>query len=194
MRGNRQRQRGNYGFTRSGPTCITPDENMQRSPTTTSSDLDVSGRHLYGHPARKRLCSPPIPPNPQPTKAGGSARANVGSSGAYQTDIPIAVPSYHGLEPHLKLAYNSQAGPGWPGTGWSLSGLSSVLRTSPGRGVPNYDAQDVFYLDGMQLIFCQDGMKSPSCLYPASPNDWAYTTRVESYRRIAFDPARTPGG
>jgi hypothetical protein len=37
-------------------------------------------------------------------------------------------------------------------------------------------------------------MQSPSCKYPASPNYIAYTTKIESFQRIAFNPAWTASG
>jgi RHS repeat-associated protein len=138
--------------------------------------------------------STPIPPNPpRPSESEGSTPANVSSSGAYQTDFPITVPPYHGLEPNLRLTYNSQRGNGWLGVGWSLAGLSSIQRVSSGRGTPQYDNSDIFLLDGVELIPCTPGMQSPSCLYQASSAHKAYTTKIESYRRIALDPS-TPGG
>jgi hypothetical protein len=87
-------------------------------------------------------------------------------TGAYQTSIPIEVPSYHGLEPNLELAYDSSADNGWLGVGWNLSGLSTIERASPRPGVPRYDLTDVFLLDGMELVPCgrvEPEIQSPSC-------------------------------
>src|SRR4051794_594479 len=95
-----------------------------------------------------------------------SVHADVTPTGAYQTSIPIEVPPYHGLEPNLSLTYNSGGGNGWIGLGWSLSGLSRIERASPGRGAPNYDDKDMFLLDGVELVPCQQVTKtSPSCQY-----------------------------
>jgi RHS repeat-associated protein len=123
----------------------------------------------------------------------GATNASASSSGDYQTAVPIAVPPYHGLQPRLSLAYNSSGRNAWLGVGWQLSGLSSIRRTSPGRGAPNYDNDDVYYLDGAELVPCTAGMQSPSCKYRASPAYLAYTTKIESFQRIAFDPSM-PGG
>jgi hypothetical protein len=120
------------------------------------------------------------------------AFADGGSGGFYQTDIPIEVPAYHGLEPNIRLVYSSSAGNGWLGVGWELSAGSYIQRASPGRGAPNYTASDVFLLDGQELLPCVQGMQSPSCQYPASGYA-AYTTKIESFRRIAFDPAPQGG-
>ena len=115
------------------------------------------------------------------------AQADVDTSGAFRTSVSLKAPAYHGLEPQLQLSYHSQRGNGWLGVGWALSGLSAITRNSPGKGVPNYDNSDVFYLDGMELIPCTPGMQSPSCKYCASMDYQAYTTKIESFQRIALD-------
>lgn len=86
----------------------------------------------------------------------------IGSDGAFRYTVPIQIPSYRGLEPTLALVYNSSQkgyaneGP-ILGVGWSLSGLSSIERVSIGGGVPTFDdAEDVFRLDGEDLLACSD--------------------------------------
>jgi hypothetical protein len=132
--------------------------------------------------------------NPQPKPEsphawpGGSSHQGASPSGSYETSVSIEVPSYHGLEPRLALTYNSRSGNGWLGVGWNLSGHSSIMRTSPGKGAPKFDSLDVFYLDGMEMIPCTTGMTSPSCSPDvALPGLHAYTTRIESFERIARD-------
>jgi RHS repeat-associated protein len=126
---------------------------------------------------------------------GGGVSANIDSTGGYRTSIPIEVPPFHGLEPSLSLIYNSNAGNGLLGVGWNLSGLSTIRTVSPGKGVPRYDGSDIYLLDGMELIPCTEELKerSPSCKYQLSPPYIAYTTRIESYQRIAFEPGTTGG-
>ena len=59
-----------------------------------------------------------------------------GFDGAFQDDVPIVLPPFHGIDPKLSLHYNSSSGNGPLGVGWSLSGLSVIERVSPGRGCP----------------------------------------------------------
>ena len=73
--------------------------------------------------------------------------------------VPIDVaPGRNGVQPRLSVFYNSQNGNGQMGKGWSLSGLSSIVRGS--RSI-YYDGKtdgidlskdDAFYLDGVRLI------------------------------------------
>ncbi|MFO0335370.1 MAG: FG-GAP-like repeat-containing protein [Pseudomonadota bacterium] len=130
--------------------------------------------------------------------AGTDARADVGPAGDYVERIPIAVPSFRGLEPSLAFVYSSNAGRGLLGAGWALDGFSQVRRTSQGRGLAGSAGPDVFELDGVELLPCATSpadprrAASPSCRHPAPAPLVAYTARIETHRRIAFDP--TPAG
>lgn len=53
----------------------------------------------------------------------------VSTSGAAQYTIPIwALPGPRGIQPAISLLYNSQAGIGTLGIGWSLTGLGAIMR------------------------------------------------------------------
>ncbi|WPB79518.1 FG-GAP-like repeat-containing protein [Archangium violaceum] len=104
--------------------------------------------------------------------------------GAFSTEEPIAVPSFRGLEPSLRLAYSSTGGGGAAGIGWGLEGFSAVGRAGPGKGSPRYDGADVFLLDGQELVPCAGGSTSPSCTTGGT-----HSTRIENYQRIKFDAA-----
>jgi RHS repeat-associated protein len=125
------------------------------------------------------------------------AQADVSPSGSYQTSVPITVPAFHDLEPHLTIAYDSGSGDGLLGVGWALAGLSEVQRSSPGQGAPRYNGTDQFFLDGVELVPCGPGVTSPSCAYPppsaAGTTFISYATRSESYERIAFEPGPAGG-
>ena len=99
-------------------------------------------------PLPPRAAAEPAPVAP----AAGTGRT--GSTGAYSTSIPIEVPDFRGLEPDLELSYDSGTGNGFAGMGWTLAGSSFVERAGPGRGVPRYNAADIFLLDGQELVAC----------------------------------------
>ncbi len=94
--------------------------------------------------------------------------------GSFGTDVPIVVSRYHGLEPDVKLAYNSTNGNGVAGVGWGLSAGSTIRRASPGGGAPRYTSSDLFYLDGQELV-------------PDGSMGGHYATRIKNYARIVKD-------
>ena len=104
-----------------------------------------------------------------------------GFSGSFSQVIPIEVPPFRGLEPHLALGYSSQGRGGFAGVGWTLSGFSMVERASPGFGAPSYSTSDIFVLNGQELLPCPQG-NSPSCT-----SGGTHTTKNESYVRIKQD-------
>ncbi|MEP3035932.1 MAG: SpvB/TcaC N-terminal domain-containing protein, partial [Pseudoruegeria sp.] len=87
---------------------------------------------------------------------------NIGNTGAFTYKIGFTVPSFRGLEPNIGLSYSSASlgllkDQNIVATGWKLSGLSSIERVSEFGGVPWYeDDADVFKLDGMELLACND--------------------------------------
>ena len=86
--------------------------------------------------------------------APNAGDGGAGSAGAFTTSVPLSVPDFHGLEPGLGLAYESGSGNGFTGIGWTLTGPSFVERSGRGGGVPLFDADDVFLLDGQELMAC----------------------------------------
>lgn len=129
----------------------------------------------------------------------------VGAGGEFTERVEIALPEFRGLPLPVALRYNSsdssRSGPGKiVAIGWSLSGTSMIERKSLGGGVPTYDdGQDVYVLDGQELMACQgNGSTNPwTGYYPlrfitdrASASCIAggnLTSRVEDYRRIVFN-------
>jgi hypothetical protein len=102
--------------------------------------------------------------------------------GGFAQVVPIEVPGFHGVEPRLALGYSSERPNGFVGVGWGLSGLSGLVRTKGGRGIPRFDSSDVFVLDGQELLPCAPGMASPSCTTGGT-----HTTKNESYLRIRLE-------
>lgn len=122
--------------------------------------------------------------------------AGVGPTGEFVDRYPIEVPGYYGLQPDLAFVYASGAGGTYLGTGWMLSGIGEIRKLAPGRGLPDPAAGDQFELNGNELLRCDASpvlATSPSCRYPAPAPLIAYTSRIETHHRIAFDPT-APGG
>jgi len=111
-----------------------------------------------------------------------SGQFAVNEQGAATYTIPIQVPpGTGGMEPSLALAYNSQAGNGLLGAGWSLSGLSAVTRCPQtmaqdgARGSVNYDLNDRYCLDGQRLIAISGANGG---------NGTEYRTEQESFAKV----------
>ena len=119
---------------------------------------------------------------PDPASPGKGGAGLEPSTGSFVRTIPIDVPSFRGIEPRLALAYSSQAGNGFVGVGWRLGGFSVVERTRNGRGTPRFTAEDVFVLDGQELLPCSAAAHSPGCLAGGT-----HATKQESYARIRLD-------
>src|SRR4030095_4822385 len=106
------------------------------------------------------LSTVPLGVQAQTTVAGftpGSFRVTERGTAEYR--IPIQVPpGIAGMEPKLALVYDSQAGNGLLGVGWSLDGLSAITRcprTMPpdgARGRIEFGSNDRFCLDGQRLV------------------------------------------
>ena len=84
---------------------------------------------------------PPVPSGPlrRVSFSGAIGEKNVDAFGAYRREIPLRVPSFHGIEPSLRLVYSSRGGNGLAGTGWTLTGLPEITRTSPSLGAPAFN-------------------------------------------------------
>ena len=88
----------------------------------------------------------------------------VSPSGAKTYEIPLELyPGINGFAPELKLVYNSQQGNGeYLGTGWSISGLSTITREGKNiyydgktEGI-KFDNSDSFSLDGNRLVLIEE--------------------------------------
>jgi RHS repeat-associated protein len=106
--------------------------------------------------------------------------------GSFSHSIPIEVPSFRGLEPRIALGYSSEGRNGLVGVGWSLSGFSTIQRVNAGLGSPRFDTNDIYVLDGQELVKCVAGSVSPSC---TSGGNWS--TKVESYLKIKQETNNT---
>ncbi|MBK8458230.1 MAG: hypothetical protein IPL47_14940 [Phyllobacteriaceae bacterium] len=110
-------------------------------------------------------------------------------NGALAFAFPLPAPDFRDIEPALSFEYESirksRLGgqyQGWLGYGWGLSGLPVIERARPRLGVPAFDNNDVFLLNGEELVPCGASVVSPSCAAGGT-----HATERESYRRIRFD-------
>jgi RHS repeat-associated protein len=69
-----------------------------------------------------------------------------GNGGTATASVPLPLPEARGAEPEMELEYSSASGNGPFGMGWELA-VPAVERSTR-RGVPRYDAADVFELAG----------------------------------------------
>lgn len=110
----------------------------------------------------------------------GSATVNPSGAVTYSIGVPVA-PGTAGMQPSLALQYSSQGGRGIVGTGWSLSGFSTIHRCPASvvldgtKGRVGFDGEDRYCMDGMRLIAISglDGA-----------HDTEYRTERDSYARI----------
>jgi RHS repeat-associated protein len=126
----------------------------------------------------------PLPAVSQP-KGGGAVRG-IGekfsvnpSSGTGSLTIPIAVsPARAGMEPKLELAYDSGAGNGPFGFGWS-AGVAAIARKTD-KGLPRYDdagESDVFILSGAEDLVPVLAGSQPLQLPPRTVHGVVYDIR-----------------
>ncbi len=106
------------------------------------------------------------------------------NQGAANYTIPITVPpGIAGMQPELSINYNSNAGNGQLGVGFSLGGLSIIHRcsktiaTDGTKGGVNYDSNDRYCIDGQRLIATAgtNGQASSE-----------YHTEIEGFSKIKF--------
>src|SRR6266702_4340957 len=124
---------------------------------------------------------------------GGGAIRGIGEkfaanpvTGTGSMTVPIATsPGRSGFGPQLSLSYDSGAGNGPFGLGWSLS-LPSITRKTD-KGLPRYDdaeESDVFILSGSEdlvpLLIEEDGRWRRKHTYRTLDNGTAYT--ISFYR------------
>jgi len=99
---------------------------------------------------------------------GGGAVNGIGSdfqinlnTGTGSYAVPIDLPDgYRSQSPQLALQYSSGAGHGELGLGWSLGTLAISRDTR--RGIPHYNGDDTFLLNGEALLQLGDGVFRPT--------------------------------
>ncbi len=134
---------------------------------------------------------------PSPSNAKGAAqqafvRAQTPPmNGSFTRTYGFDVPWYHGVQPKLRLSYDSNfthrpvgVTQNMFGAGWRIGGLSEIRRAARVRGTPKFNAADTYLLDyDTELMRCAGTIatNSPSCLYGGT-----HASRVETYKRYKF--------
>lgn len=114
------------------------------------------------------------------------------ANGAASYTVPIELPAgTNGVVPSLSIVYSSQANRGNMGTGWAISGLSSITRGLKtvyydGAAAPvELSANDKFLLDGARLIATSGNYGANGTQYSKEFTDFSRTT---SYNSIGTGP------
>ena len=102
--------------------------------------------------------------------------------GSANYTIPIKVlPGTGGMEPKISVTYDSHSGNGILGMGWSLNGLSLIVRCPANKALHgfidpvDFDSNDKFCLDGQMLV-------GVSGAYGANLSE--YKTESETFSKI----------
>lgn len=122
----------------------------------------------------------------------------VSPSGSASYSIPIAVPAgTTGLQPKITLQYDSMAGNGPAGMGWSIGGLSVISRCptsynldgtaagSPGLDPVDYDANDKYCLNGQRLVPVSGTYGANGTEYRTTQDEFS---RIVSYGTAGLGP------
>lgn len=115
--------------------------------------------------------------------------ASVSISGSANYTIPIPLPTgINGMAPKLAIAYDSHGRDGLLGTGWSLVGTSSIVRTGTDyfhdqANTPiQYGLNDRFVLDGQRLVLTGGGAYGAAgSVYDTENASFAAITAVGTY-------------
>jgi RHS repeat-associated protein len=116
----------------------------------------------------------------QTVSLNGKFSISPGGQATYEVPIHTA-PGSGGLTPNISLRYNSGAGNGLLGWGWSISGLGSISRcrqteSQDKNAAPiTWTEEDRFCLNGERLMVTSGTYGAPNS---------EYRTEIESYARI----------
>jgi RHS repeat-associated protein len=132
----------------------------------------------------------------------GSFQATDGGAATYY--IPFVLPpGTAGLQPKIGLSYSSQAGNSFVGLGWSLSGLSTITRSSKTRAQDetssaiqqtkavdlgiSYDKSDRFSLDGERLVLAPESVNTTIAFDDNYGNDQTvYYTEQNGFSKVVL--------
>ncbi len=110
---------------------------------------------------------------------------NVTNLGAASYNIPIGLPRGIGnMVPNITIAYNSMAGNGFMGMGWSIGGLSAISRT----GTTIYHDG---YIKGITFDDTDNLMLDGNRLFNVAGNE--YRTEIETFSKIVIKESNAYG-
>src|SRR3989339_65982 len=110
-------------------------------------------------------------PNPGNLAPTGSQSVSL-LTGAFTYSYPIEVPpGRNGMQPDVKLIYNSQGDNGWLGIGWTLD--TGCIYRSTKNGVPGYTFSDTF-------IFSINGQTQELVEITSNADYHEYRAQIES--------------
>lgn len=119
---------------------------------------------------------PAITPTAEVGTLAGSFAVNDAGSATYR--IPLELPAgTKGMVPGLALAYDSAAGNGQLGVGWSLAGTSTLGRCAPNLAVDGevgpitFTSSDPLCLDGERLVVIDGEHWKPGAVYAKRRDD-----------------------
>jgi RHS repeat-associated protein len=133
----------------------------------------------------------------------------VSDGGAATYSIPFVIPAgTAGLQPKIGLSYSSQSGNSFVGLGWSLTGLSSITRSSKTRAQDEtadasqqtkavslgiaYNKSDRFSLDGERLVLAPDSIRTNIAFDDNYGNNQTiYYTEQNSFTRVILNENAT---
>lgn len=114
------------------------------------------------------------------------------SNGATNYRVALELPpAVRDLKPNLSLNYNSRAGNGMVGVGWSLGGISSISRckatyategAQAQKSNPKYSNGDRLCLDGKKLVIASSSVPANDAIYWATGAE--YKTEIDDFSRI----------
>jgi hypothetical protein len=122
----------------------------------------------------------------------GQVNVSTGGSATYSVAIPVP-PGTAGMHPGLSLDYNSAAGSGPLGIGWSIGGLAAVTRCPRTldqdgeiEGV-GYDQDDRFCLNGARLVAIAGTYGANGAEYRTAYEEFS---KVVSYGAVGGGPEK----
>jgi RHS repeat-associated protein len=112
---------------------------------------------------------------------------DVNGSGMFNYSIPITIaPGTKGMQPNLVINYSSSGINNWLGKGFNIEGISSITRVPKSlfhdniKGKINFDADDVFSLDGSRLLLKTGVYGQNNSTYKKELEDYSNITSFTS--------------